>query len=440
MASVPDGDPECTGGAPGTDYPLDYDDTAGHHTDDEDETEEEEQMDVGAVEGDLTDETTTEGCGPSDSEMLKERTHGSIITIPTDGHFTASEKAKKFIAENRSGCGGAGKNMFSLPSRNKNTAVPPLPPAHGENNLRYRTGSEGSGMEASGLIDFPPQFYTIRASRERTQNNVVLGAVHRFGREERCSERSNAGFRVENDARCFKAMNFHRTDVKRNVSASVTVDLECLSCENQHCIKNNINNSNPVVVVLTDQAFPPVLPAKDNKCVVVIRVEDGYLSEIENSFCDIFVEFLRPNGSLPNGSVILIGSLSHLGARGLGGYTADLVSSISSLGALVGAGSEVIPAVPVPIGGVGGSGLIRDILDFDAWLQGSAVGPGARLDSAREAFWEVVRETGQGTQSVHGERTLYIPTSSRKSEENCFRLSCLGCATSIPHPTVVGIA
>jgi hypothetical protein len=69
---------------------------------------------------------------------------------------------------------------------------------------------------------------------------------------------------------------------------------------------------------------------------------------------------------------------------------------------------------------VGGSGLIRDILDFDAWLQGSSVGPGVRLDSAREAFWEVVRETGQGKQSLHGERTLYIPTSYRNPRKSVF--------------------
>ncbi len=169
MASVPDGDADCPGGVAGTDYPLDFEDSTEHHTDDGDETEDEEQMEVGAAEDDLADGTTAEGAGPKDSDMLKERTHGSITKTPPDSHFTASEKAKKFIAENRSGCGGSGKNIFSLPSRNKTTAAPPPPPAHGENNLRYRTGGEGGGLEASGLIDFPPQFYTIRASRERIQ-------------------------------------------------------------------------------------------------------------------------------------------------------------------------------------------------------------------------------------------------------------------------------
>jgi hypothetical protein len=63
-------------------------------------------MDVGAAEGELIDETTTDGCGHSNSDITKERTHGSTVSSLTHRHFTASEKAKKFIAENRSGCGG----------------------------------------------------------------------------------------------------------------------------------------------------------------------------------------------------------------------------------------------------------------------------------------------------------------------------------------------
>jgi hypothetical protein len=101
------------------------------------------------------------------------------------------------------------------------------------------------------------------------------------------------------------------------------------------------------------------------------------------------------------------------------------------LGAVVGAGTEIVPAVPVPISGLGGSGLVRDILDFDAWLQGSAVGLGVRLENARGAFWEVVRETGEGKASVHGERTLYIPASCR----NPRRLGFVSPALADPLPS-----
>jgi hypothetical protein len=145
MASAPDGNAERPGGGARTDYPLDFEDSTEHHTDDEDVTEDEEQMEVGAAEDDIAGGSAMMGDGPKDSDTLKERTHASISTAPPDSRFTVSEKAKKFIAENRTVCGGSVKNIFSNPSRKKITEAPPPPPAHGENNLRYRTGSEGGG-------------------------------------------------------------------------------------------------------------------------------------------------------------------------------------------------------------------------------------------------------------------------------------------------------
>ncbi len=69
---------------------------------------------------------------------------------------------------------------------------------------------------------------------------------------------------------------------------------------------------------------------------------------------------------------------------------------MSSLSAVVGPGTEIIPAVLVPISGTRGCGLIRNILDFDTWLHGSALGQGIQLEGAGSAFWEVVRDTGAG--------------------------------------------
>jgi hypothetical protein len=47
---------------------------------------------------------------------------------------------------------------------------------------------------------------------------------------------------------------------------------------------------------------------------------------------------LAPQGRLPLGSVVLIGSLSHLGRYGLESYAGDMVKTMSSLSAAVGAG------------------------------------------------------------------------------------------------------
>jgi hypothetical protein len=175
----------------------------------------------------------------------------------------------------------------------------------------------------------------IRAARNRSANVVSLSNAFGVEREECCRGARDAGFKNDGDARCLAAMNFHRTDVNRNISASVSVELACIACDEPHSFRESILAGIPIVIVLTDQAFPPILPAKNKKCVVVVRVEDGLLSEIENSFVGLFADFCAPTGRLPVGSVVLLGSMSHLGARGLDSYAGDIVGCMSSVGARV---------------------------------------------------------------------------------------------------------
>jgi hypothetical protein len=77
--------------------------------------------------------------------------------------------------------------------------------------------------------------------------------------------------------------------------------------------------------------------------------------------------------------------------------------------------------------------VIRDILDYDAWLQGSALGPGIWLEGVRSAFWEVVHATGERPFSMQCERTLFIPTSCR----NPRRLGFDSTAITNPLPSSV---
>ncbi len=72
----------------------------------------------------------------------------------------------------------------------------------------------------------------------------------------------DSGFEVGSDACCFSAMNFHRTDVNRNISASVTAGLGCLACESLHSYKDSITAWVPLAVILSDhrslQFSPPM--------------------------------------------------------------------------------------------------------------------------------------------------------------------------------------
>jgi hypothetical protein len=166
------------------------------------------------------------------------------------------------------------------------------------------------------------------------------------------------GFLISGNGRGFAISNFHRTDVGRNISISATADFVCLSCGRAHSYKDGAAAGKPLVVVLSDQNFPPMLPSGRGDCVLVIRVEDGLLSEIESTFIDYVFGGGMTEGGLPVGSVVIVGSVSHLGTRGLGSYAEDLVKTISSVGARVGGGSEMIPLVPVPLGGCTVPGLL----------------------------------------------------------------------------------
>jgi hypothetical protein len=219
----------------------------------------------------------------------------------------------------------------------------------------------------------------------------------------------DSGFDIESDSRKFAVKNYHRLDVGRNISASVTVDLGCLACASPHSIREELGTGNAKVIVLSDQAFPPHLPTDDGRCVVVIRVEDGVLSELVSVFKDIFATFVGNAGGFPPGSVILFGSLSHLGRRGVCNYTEELVRCVGSLSAGVGAGVEVVPMVFFPMGGIDDPGVVRDAHDLDSWIMGSALGTGVGLGGARAALWEELREAGGGR-----ERLRAAHSSSRR--------------------------
>ena len=163
-------------------------------------------------------------------------------------------------------------------------------------------------------------------------------------------------------------------------------NLDCLACPAPHSLADRLTEEGrPVVFVLSDQAFPAMLPAKEGDCAVIIRVEDGTLSEIEGAFYDRMGAYLRPHGNLSPGSLILIGSLSHLITRGVADYSECLVKCISVIQGRVGRGVEVAPLVPIPLHGVEHAHQVLALLDFDSWLLSGASGTAA-FPATREFF------------------------------------------------------
>jgi hypothetical protein len=228
------------------------------------------------------------------------------------------------------------------------------------------------------------------------------------------------------------AKNFHRVDVGRNISTSFSVDLGCLACSVPHSIKEGMGAGRAQVVVVSDQAFPPILPTSDGRCLAVVRVEDAALNELVSAFSDLFANFVSPVGAFPPGSLILVGSLSHLGSRGICNYSEELVRVIGSLSAKVGVGVEVVPMVFVPLGGIGDPGWIRDAYDLDAWILASGLGPGSMLGDSRNHLWKGLRESvdGDGGGGIRPAPSTSLPASGTQGKRSLFRMTpTLPCLT-----------
>ena len=122
--------------------------------------------------------------------------------------------------------------------------------------------------------------------------------------------------------------------------------------------------------------------------MLVVRAKDGMLGDMEGIFRDVFRDHIRPEGALPQGSVILEGSLSHLLLLGLSAYVEDLVRCCNLLISLAGPGITICPLVPVPLSGISEIRTIVDLANFDSWLSSSKIAANIHLPSSRNIFWE----------------------------------------------------
>jgi hypothetical protein len=112
-----------------------------------------------------------------------------------------------------------------------------------------------------------------------------------------------------------------------NQSVSVSFDpanLTCITCGSEHKIIDNRYNN---VIALSDQNFVPFIGGDGaGPCMGVVRVEDASLGELIDFFLEIFCDT-----KLPAGSVVLIGSATHLHRSGTSLYAREWVNCIAKL-------------------------------------------------------------------------------------------------------------
>jgi hypothetical protein len=96
--------------------------------------------------------------------------------------------------------------------------------------------------------------------------------------------------------------------------------------------------------------------------VGVIRLECGSIMELVNLFLD-----LTRGCSIPAGSALLVGSLTHLADTGLGAYAADLSDAAARIGRIFQGGIVFLPGLIVPPGGIEDPVLTEELFDVLMW-------------------------------------------------------------------------
>ena len=109
---------------------------------------------------------------------------------------------------------------------------------------------------------------------------------------------------------------------------------------------------------------------------------------------------------IPPGTVILIGSLSELVSKGVAGYLVELADFSNSLKQKFGNVVQVIPFVPLAMGGLNSAFAVRSVAELAAWLGGTGDYP---LPNLTEAVWQFLSKGGDGPLQSQYESRFVVP-------------------------------
>ena len=199
-------------------------------------------------------------------------------------------------------------------------------------------------------------------------------------------------------------------EVSGNVTKSVSFNpsnMKCYLCKESldHRVLVKLggrSESNRVVFVVSDQGFPATLPSKsEGDCLKIIRIENGTLEELKRLFLSTV-----SGHWIPPGSVLLVGSLSELVSIGLAGYLENLISFNLGIKQKFGNSVQVVPFVPMLMGGLDKAFGVRCVAELAAWLGGTGDYP---LVEFTRSVWDFLAKGGVGGSQPPYESRLKLP-------------------------------
>jgi hypothetical protein len=175
---------------------------------------------------------------------------------------------------------------------------------------------------------------------------------------------------MEGDNRTSRAVLLEDTkELIVSTNSYIKEDWSCISCKRSHPLlpltsRKHDWSGGRKLIFLTDHNMPAILPSKDDLCPIIMRVDGGLLREIWTTFINQLSKY-----TIPEGSVIFIGSVTHLMEEGRVGYAKGLVTEYIRLSKVFRNTVHVVPFLPPPIGGTNDPELVRSMMDILSWIE-----------------------------------------------------------------------
>ena len=202
----------------------------------------------------------------------------------------------------------------------------------------------------------------------------------------------------------------------------------------------------PPCFVLSDQNFPPLVPAEgEGDCLKIFQIENCSLSDLTGAFLDAVKGY-----AMPVGTVVIISSVSHLSAVGTQSYTEDVVRAFRTLKKAYRSGITVMHGFPLLLSGLSNTNTIKELLEICNW-HNSVISNGAKdISRTRKLFMDSLLTssshcniTGSDTSSNsrtdystanNSSRPLMLPSSLTEYEKKRFETKGFGSQVSLCLP------
>jgi len=326
------------------------------------------------------------------SDPVEKRRSAPTLPAATAGTVEAARRAANNTIANIINLAATGSqpvdtkmdcDVPAIPGTSRGTAGRAAGGANAPDPVIADTAAGGSGIQQAGTSGTNAAYKNLRqgASASSSKKTVMYEEimVQRRIRGEHAALGLGPGadmfdcgsfFSMEDDFRYQRAcIRENKNDLIVSSTSFTREDWVCTSCDKGHALlplryEKDLWEGGRKLFFLTDQNMPAVLPSKKEMCPIIIRIDGGLLRELGTTFLGMLGRY-----AVPEGSVVVIGSISHLMEEGRVGYSKGLVTEYIRFSKAFNNTVHVVPFVPPPLCGTDDQELMRSMLDMARWVE-----------------------------------------------------------------------